>query len=278
VDGFREADCSRDPPFAGHSGTTHASTLSRGCDRIADSRAQLRALCGHGAVSYVSLVGDPDDDYVAPWWGEVDPDILILVANPEALINEFVLSLREHLQVLMNEGTLLVAAADLQSDDELPSSVYGVVTDDKEVAEWTRSWGGNLVTFERADGGLQLTGRTVGRFSTAEDAVVFAANEVTALPDDPQAQGISVIEHRRLEVVLTAAISESETVTLDAEDRALLNAAIETLRAQMASPVPDRHIIGRVLRRFAQIGGALAAGVAGNYLTDLIHHFHVPWP
>jgi hypothetical protein len=33
-----------------------------------------------------------------------------------------------------------------------------------------------------------------------------------------------------------------------------------------------------VLRRFATLGGGIAIGVFGNYATDLLRQFHVPWP
>ena len=113
---------------------------------------------------------------------------------------------------------------------------------------------------------------------TLEDATLFAEAQVLALPDDPADVGVAPAELRQLEVVLHAAVKIADTARLDPEDRALLQAAVDTLRIQLVSPVPDRQIVGRVLRRILATGGALFVGVAGNYLTDLVRHFHVPWP
>lgn len=99
-----------------------------------------------------------------------------------------------------------------------------------------------------------------------------------ALPDDPPTTGVSAAELRALEVVLGNAERATYEVSLDPLDRALLQAAVDTLRVQLASPEPDRHIIGRTLRRFATVGGGVIVGVLGNFATDLARHFHVPWP
>lgn len=132
---------------------------------------------------------------------------------------------------------------------------------------------------ERVDS-LRLTGRQVRTFDRAqlEDALAFTSDELDALPDDPPDVGVTATELRRLEVVLTQADHAIYEAPLDALDRALLQAAVDTLRAQLASPEPDRHIIGRTLRRFTSVGGGVLIGVLGNYATELLRHFHVPWP
>jgi hypothetical protein len=55
-----------------------------------------------------------DDDYVAPWWGEVDPDVMVLIDRsglprpledewpPAEFLDHFALDLRRELQVQDN--------------------------------------------------------------------------------------------------------------------------------------------------------------------------------
>lgn len=80
-----------------------------------------------------------DEPYVEPWWGPVDPDVLIYVRSPSDEVDPFVVQLRKDLEVLMNQATLLVSADDVEGR-ELPDSMYAVVTDDAELAAWVRTW------------------------------------------------------------------------------------------------------------------------------------------
>lgn len=89
---------------------------------------------------------------------------------------------------------------------------------------------------------------------------------------------VTVEEHRRIEVVLRNVVEVVDS-TKDAELASTLQAAIDTIRAQVASSRPDRTIIGRSLRSIATFAGGLLVGTAGNFLTDLLKSFHqVPWP
>lgn len=232
------------------------------------------------------------DEYVEPWWGPVDPDVLVLMDRsglgqlshdtwpPEEFLDELVVELRKRLQALGNQATLLVDAADVPDGEDLPDSVYAVVTNVAVVAEWARSWGGNLVVLDRAGGDVVARGRTIQRFGreSMSEALRFISEEIAAVPNPGPELGITVVEHRRLEVVLRTAQTTLSEARLSDEDRLLLQAAVETLRSQLTSPLPDRHIIGRVLRRFAAVGGGVTLGVAGNLVTDLLRHFQVPWP
>jgi hypothetical protein len=232
------------------------------------------------------------DDHDSGWHQDDTIDVLILIDRsevgrplvdewpPDDLLDHYVLELRKRLQVLENRATLLLERDELPDEEDYPNNVYGVVTNVPSTARWTRSWGGNLVEIQRRGDSLVLIGRDTRTFDRAhlEDALEFTSGELDALPDQPPAVGITPTEHRMLEAVLSDATRAVHELALDPEDRALLQTAVDTLRAQLVSPEPDRHIIGRVLRRFAAIGGGVVIGVLGNYATDLVQHFRVPWP
>lgn len=226
------------------------------------------------------------------WYQDDTIDVMILVDRsalgspisdewpPAELIDHYVMDLHRRLQVLENRATLIVEVDELPDEQDYPNNVYGVVTNVASAARWARSWNGNVVEFEQDGDSLVLTARE-RRVFTRDDldrALVFTSDEMDALPDQPPEIGITVAEHRRLESVLGAADHAVHDLTLNPDDRALLQAAIDSLRAQLRSPEPDRHIIGRVLHRFATLGGGIAIGVLGNYATDLLRQFRVPWP
>lgn len=175
---------------------------------------------------------------------------------------------------------MLVTISELSNADEYPTQIYGVVTNDASVAEWARTWNANLVEVELQGDSLRLIGRTTRTFDRSHmvDALAFTSEELDALPAEPPEAGLSVVEHRKLEIVLGHAHSAVSDTALDALERATLQAAVDTLRAQLASPEPDRHIIGRVLHRFTSFSGGILIGVLGNYATDLLQNFPVPWP
>ena len=103
--------------------------------------------------------------------------------------------------------------------------------------------------------------------------------ELLAEPPLPVADDhISVEEHRQLELTLTVVLKQTETLQLSDEDRAQLDMLINTLHLQLRAPRPDRPIIGRALKGIATVAGGLFLGVAGNYLTDLLRRFDMPWP
>jgi hypothetical protein len=236
--------------------------------------------------------GATEDDEPGGWDQDDTIDVMVLVDRsqlstpltgnwpPEELLDEYVLGLYTHLQTLENRATLVVELDEVPTEEDYPYNIYGVVTNVPSAAAWTRSWNGGLVTFEARGDSIILTGRESRAFARheLEEALAFTSNELDALPTEPPQVGVTPTEHRQLEVVLGAADSAVYEMTLDPEDRALLQAAVDTLRAQLSSPEPDRHIIGRTLKRFASIGGGIAIGVLGNYGSDLLRHFHVPWP
>lgn len=232
------------------------------------------------------------DDHDRGWHQDDTIDVMILIDRseigrpladewpPEDLLDHYVLELHKRLQVHENRATLLLESEELPDEQDYPNNVYGVVTNVPSTVRWTRSWGGNLVQIQRRGDTLILIGRDTRTFDGAHlnDALEFTSGELDALPDQPPEVGITPTEHRVLEAVLGDATRAVHEVALNPEDRALLQAAVDTLRAQLASPEPDRHIIGRVLRRFAAIGGGVVIGMLGSYATDLVQQFGVPWP
>jgi hypothetical protein len=234
----------------------------------------------------------PDVSPDRGWHQDDTIDVMILVDRtelgtplsdgwpPEQLLDHYVISLHKRLQVLENRATLAVEVDELADEKDYPSQIYGVVTNVPSAARWAESWGGNVVVVESRGESLRLTGRDSRTFDRAhlEDALEYTSVELDVLPDQTPDCGVTVLEHRQLEVTLGNADKALVEVALAPEDRALLQAAVATLRAQLASPEPDRHIIGRVLKRFVSVGGGVLLGVLGNYTSDLLRHFHVPWP
>lgn len=164
------------------------------------------------------------------------------------IVGRFVDRLSTRLEVLGNHPTLVVLQEDLPDENDYPHNIFGVVTNVASTARWARSWGGNVVTIERlSPSSLRLNGRTSSAtfdLSQVEEAAAFTFDEMESLPEEPPAVGLTVIEHRQLEVVLANAQRAPDEVRLDPEDRALLESAVETMRAQLASPEPDRHTSG----------------------------------
>jgi hypothetical protein len=223
------------------------------------------------------------EDYVEPWWGPVDPEVLIFVesASRNALLDSFVFGLRDDLEVLSNLPTLAVTEADVPTGESLPDTIFAAVTTSDEVSRWVQSWRGTSVSVSGGHEQLFVSGRGKRRMfdeASLSEAVRFASDLVTTLPPPDGGVGLEAVEHRQLEVVLNGTLEVVTEARLSPEDRALLQAAVDTLRAQLASPAPDRHIIGRVLNRVAYTAGGLLVGVSANYLTDLLQHFKVPWP
>ena len=60
-------------------------------------------------------------------------------------IDQFAGDLKHHLEVLRNIVTLTVTTEEIRYEEDLPTRIYAVVTNDVAYAEWCRSWGGTLV-------------------------------------------------------------------------------------------------------------------------------------
>lgn len=226
-------------------------------------------------------------------WQSSDWDVLVVRRDGVAPSHAFV---RELCFELGNQWNL---AAFYAPDRVRPAeeSVYppaGVTaTNDPSFREWTLSWGGALLWWEEGPESLRLRLENASVSGDTEEfgysdmlAAAHRAAELIAegLPelDAAAAQvrdaSITIGEHRALEATLRIVVEQSETVMLSAEDQSQLQVLIETLQLQLRAPVPDRPIIGRVLRGLATLAGGALLGVAGNYLADLLKRFGVPWP
>lgn len=231
-----------------------------------------------------------------PWWGPVLPDFVIVAAETTttALFDRFASHLVDDLEVLRNRPTLAVSSSEVDDEHPLPVEAFGVVSNDGEALRWAERNGLWAIRCEERQGGLLVTPqwepeKQLDFVNPAEAALAVADLLESAgttnkeLPDSFAGSArdcfeITVEEHRRLEVVLLAAVKQMDAVELDPEDRELLQTAIDTLQLQLRTSKPDRTIIGRTLRRLGAAALILAGGVAGNYLTDLLRRFPVPWP
>ena len=127
----------------------------------------------------------PPDDAVnvliilEPGPGCVPPD------DPKALsqpINRFVTDLAQHLGQLANLSTWAVNSKTLKYQEDLPTGISAVVTNDVVYAEWCRSWGGNSVRIELVGDSLVVATRDGTQAfgpDDQEDATNFAMREVT---------------------------------------------------------------------------------------------------
>jgi hypothetical protein len=121
--------------------------------------------------------------------------------------------------------------------------------------------------------GVNLLRKSLRTAAAAVDA------ELAELADEPTTiSGVTVSEHRQLEVIVRVVIEHSVTVRLSDEDRAQLEILVQMLELQLRAPYPDRRIVGRIVRGVVALGGGIFAGVLGNLATDLLQTFDVPWP
>lgn len=234
-----------------------------------------------------------DDDYEAEWWGPIYPDFLVIGSgdlDTSPAFAAFAAQLDKSLQVLGNRPTLAMPVSELPSIGELPDDVFGVVTNDQEVAAWALGRGIPLVVWrELPTNGFEVSvggDRSLGESFQSSDMVraalrvkeilesLTAAELSPGIDDESAGFGVSTVEHQRLEVVISAAYEVVERHTFDPDDRALLQAAVETMQLQLRTSKPDRVILGRALNRVAGFTGGLITGVAANYLFSLLPHFH----
>lgn len=90
------------------------------------------------------------------------------------------------------------------------------------------------------------------------------------------AVGLSVEEHRMLEVVIAAfrEVLEDGSVLsqLSKDVAAQAQAALATAEAQYHAPRPSRKVLLWALGQLQQVSAGFLSGVAVNYLPTLIHH------
>jgi hypothetical protein len=228
------------------------------------------------------------EGYVEPWWGPMDhPDFLVLLVGegPEDARERLARGVQAELNDGRNLGTVAFSERPIGKVEEDLPPVYAVLTDDVALSA-AASRDIPVLTCTWAEDGFLLQDATWNQFfyfDSILEAVHVASDRLVVMADEAAADvefGLAISERQHLEVVLAATLGvvQDAHVRLDPEDRALLQAAADTLRAQLASPRADRTIVGRAIHGIATFGGGLILGVAGNYLADLLQRLHVAWP
>ena len=179
--------------------------------------------------------------------------------DPTALtypINRFVDKLARRVGQLANLSTWATTTKRLKYQEDLPTGISTVVTNDAAYAEWCRSWGGNAVKVELDGDSLVVADRDEARvfgLDDLEDATSFAMGEVTR-PSDEGAQsaggaldaGLSLLEPISVEEIagiepildeLWRAIYHEE---LTEAQQAQIRAMAELLKAQQIEMVPGQ--------------------------------------
>jgi hypothetical protein len=226
-------------------------------------------------------------------WESSEWDVVLVRAAEEAEAEGFAHGLCFELGNQYNLAAFYAPERVTPDEQDVYPAAGVTATNDPAFREWTLSWGGALLWWEEATSGLRMRLETVGAQGPMEEfpygamkaaahwAAELIAERLPELEDvtaQLQAETVTIDEHRALEATLRIVVEQSETAQLSAEDRTQLDVLIEMLQLQLRAPRPDRPIIGRILRGLAIVGGGLLLGVAGNYLTDLMHSFGVPWP
>lgn len=95
--------------------------------------------------------------YVEPPARHDTVDVLVIIDRSEGFepldgseplthpIDQFAGDLKHHLEVLRNIVTLPVTTEEIRYEEDLPTRIHAVVTNDEAYARWCRSWGGTLV-------------------------------------------------------------------------------------------------------------------------------------
>jgi len=223
-------------------------------------------------------------------WEGSEWDVVIVHASRDGSSSDvFVGSLAHELANQWNLAAWIAPWPLSPDDEDRYPPTWSVATNDDQFRDWTHSWGGRLVWWVEGTEGLRLRVESAAmhgpfeKFTYADsDAAAIRAAELLAEGDESIERAaemvISVDEHRALESVLTAVVEVSETLAIAAEDRAQIDVLIQMLQLQLRAPAPDRPIIGRILRGLGTVGGGVLLGVAGNYFSDLLKRFGMPWP
>ena len=165
-------------------------------------------------------------------------------------IDQFAGDLKHHLEVLRNVATLLVTTEEIRYEEDVPTAIYAVVTNDASWADWCRSWGGNAIEVGLEEELLEITYRDeVKRFGVHDPkgAVSLAMQEVMYAPDpysrDSDAflfQPISAREIAGIEPILSILWQAIDNDQLTETHRAQIRAMADFLREQLIETVPGR--------------------------------------
>jgi hypothetical protein len=93
---------------------------------------------------------------------------------------------------------------------------------------------------------------------------------------DLTAMALTAVEAEEV-AAAAAVLGEAGAADLEPTDRTWLASTIETIEAQLRSPRPDRHVIGRSLRTAHHITAG-ADGAEASSLPGLFTRFPVRWP
>ena len=201
----------------------------------------------------------PPDDAVNvlivldPSKGCAPRDDPLALTNP---INRFVDNLARRLGQIENLSTWGVTTDSLRYQEDVPTGISAVVTNDAIWAEWCYSWGGNAVTVELDGDSLVVADREEARqfgIDDLADATSFAMGEVTRPADEPTwgyegpwdaglalLEPISVEEIAGTEPILEELWRAVHHEELTEDQRAQISAMAELLRAQQMEMVPGQ--------------------------------------
>jgi hypothetical protein len=198
--------------------------------------------------------------YAEPEWRHDTIDALVIIdrsvgfepADGRPLthpIDLFVGQLEKHLQVGMNIAVHVTTTDEIRYEEDLPTQIYSVVTNDSSYADWCRSWGGTVVELEVDGDVLVVTARGQSqRFSPDElsRAVEFSADEVQHQSDDGGAldtgrsllEPVSRKEIAGLESILAELWRAIDRDELNDIHRAQVLAMADLLKAQQLDATP----------------------------------------
>ena len=182
-----------------------------------------------------------------------------LPTDPMALthpVNRFVDSLARRLGQLANLSTWVATTRELRYEEDLPTGISAVVTNDATYAEWCHSWGGNAVKVGLNGDSLVVADRAesrVFRLDDLEDATSFAMGEVTRpsgedtrTHEGARDAGLSLLEPISVEEIAgTEPILEELWRAIDHEEltvaqQAQIRAMAELLKAQQVEMIPGQ--------------------------------------
>ena len=147
-------------------------------------------------------------EYEEPIWRHDTIDALVVIdrnrpgfgpldgREPTHPIDRLAISLEQRLQVLMNISTYLATTDEIRYEEDIPTQIWAVVTNDPAYAEWCRSWGGNLVqlSFDEEANELVVEARDQSHRYASDElsaAVALVADEVERPAEDAPGPGLT---------------------------------------------------------------------------------------
>ncbi len=229
------------------------------------------------------------EGYEEPIWRHDTIDVLIVIDRSSGFeplevgkplthpIDQFVGRLDKRLQALDNIPTHVVATDEVVYEEDLPTGIYAVVTNDPGYAKWWSSRGGNLVEVDVDGDSLVLTSRGESERFGPEDedqerAVVFAEGGIVhPFDSDGLDAGPSLLEpitSKELsgtEKILDELWQAIDNDELTETQRTQIIAMAELIQAQRRSTTPDEterwKLIGTIRAALTFLATVLPARV-----------------